>query len=145
MIKHLKNWPTDECPIFTLLLALFFVSTKFYCKYSMWLISCKMLHFLHQLVFNFVCQLFVAEQRVHSEFYHLKQLPVMSKTEAVKPVRVIKHSKVAGQKTKVMSWKMLKRSIELKGNTRVEWWISVVSSQWATLLTYTLSCDPSLI
>lgn len=48
---------------FALLLALFWAPP------SLWLFSGHMLHYLHQLIVNFVCVLFSGEQKVYSGFY----------------------------------------------------------------------------
>lgn len=59
-----------------------------------------MLHYIYQLVAKFVFLLFGAEQVVHSVFF---LLPVLAKNKAESEP----NSKVAGWKSKTISWKMV--------------------------------------
>ncbi len=64
-----------------------------------------MAHCVHQLVTNFVCLLFGAEQVEYSEYwelFHWKQGAVL----LMKAVRVKQNSEAAGHKTKTMNWKV---------------------------------------
>lgn len=65
---------------------------------QIWLFSCLMLHLVNQLVANFACLLFVAEQVVYSQsvkLFHWKRLPAAAKNNAVIAVRVNPNNQTA--------------------------------------------------
>ncbi len=73
---------------------------------NIWLFSNEMLHYVHQLITNFVCLQFGAAQQAYSrciEPFCWKQLEIRS----------TQNSKSEGSKTKTMSWKTLKISVQL--------------------------------
>ncbi len=78
-----------------------------------------MLHYVHQLVTDFVCLLFGAGQVVYSEFIKAFLFKTAARCkQLMRAVRVNPNSKAAGCKTKTMSWQMLKRCAELRGTVK---------------------------
>ncbi len=60
-------WPPSDCKSnIKSLLALFLVSTNLWG--NVWLLSCYMLHYVDQLVDNFVCLLFGVAEVAHTQF-----------------------------------------------------------------------------
>lgn len=83
---------------------------------NIWLYSCKKLHTVHKLVANFLCLLCRAGQVTYSIIASsVKSMPSANgKKSLTRAIWVNKTDKVQGQKTKQMSWKMLKRPVELR-------------------------------
>lgn len=100
----------------------------------MWLFSCSLLHSLHKLVANLVCQLFAVGHVVSRGFIraYLAQYISLLLETLMRELRLNQNSKVVGCEIKTISRKMLKSSSELRGiadpgdNSR---WVHLVSQR----------------